>query len=193
MQKEGRRLDQTRILDVGCGVGKIHAHLRGKAAAIAGVDVSGASLEVARESYPEIDYKTYDGSRLPYPDNSFDLSMAICVFHHVPPGEWAELSREMMRVVRPGGLTLVIEHNPYNPVTRRIVNSCPLDRDAVLISPAKIRKFFCAAGGSDVLTRTILSVPPKTAWLKWIDSALGCMPFGAQYYLLAEKSAPNIS
>lgn len=116
--------------------------------------------------------------------------MAICVFHHVPPKGWVELALEMMRVLRPDGLSLVIEHNPYNPVTRRIVNTCELDRDAILISPSNIRKLFCAAGGKDVLIRSTLSVPPKTALLRRIDRALGRMPFGAQYYLLAKKRAP---
>lgn len=131
---------------------------------------------------------TYDGHRLPANDESVDMAMAICVFHHVPPAEWQNLAVEMLRVLRPGGVAMVIEHNPWNPVTRRIVNTCPIDRDAVLLSRPKTRALFRDAGAQDVVARSILSIPPKTDFLMRIDAVFGLLPLGAQYYCIIRRS-----
>lgn len=186
--EHGKRLDECRVLDVGCGVGKIHRYLAPECAEISGVDVSEASIEIARSTNPDLQYLTYDGFALPFPAESVDISIAIGVFHHVPPVRWGTLASEMMRVLRPTGLSLVIEHNPFNPLTRRIVNSCELDRDAVLLRPSKLRGVFREAGAPSVTSRTILSVPPKGRVLNKLDRTLGVLPFGAQYYVVCSKS-----
>lgn len=187
LQKRGRSLAETDLLDFGCGVGKIHTYLDKKYKSIVGTDVSPASLDVARQTYPHLNYRLLEGSRLPFEDSRFDLAIAICVFHHIPPENWVECAAEMLRVLRPDGLVLIIEHNPYNPVTRHIVNTCPLDEEAILLKPAKLRSLFLQAGAGQATTRTILSVPPKNSMLRSLDYALGLMPFGAQYYMIAEK------
>ncbi len=187
LQSSRREPRAMRLLDVGCGVGKIHALLENDFKSINGVDVSSTSIEVARAAHPKILYDTYDGDQLPFEAEKFDVAIAICVFHHVPPPQWIALAREMLRVLRPGGISLVIEHNPYNPVTRRVVNTCALDADAVLLSARKLKEVFREAGSDEIVSRTILSVPPKTTFLEKIDDALGGLPFGAQYYMVATK------
>jgi hypothetical protein len=110
--------------------------------------------------------------------------------HHVPPPQWESFVAEAHRVVVPGGLMLVFEHNPFNPLTQYVVRSCDLDKDAVLLRPAKLRRMFTAAGFTDAYTRTIISVPPAGRFLTNLDSLLGNLPFGAQYYLSATKKSP---
>ena len=185
--RTGRTSASMSLLDVGCGVGKIHGMLRGKFKTIAGADVSAESLRVAAQEYSDIEYKTYDGQHLPYQDGSFDMAMAICVFHHIPPAQWQQVANEMVRVVRDQGLIFIIEHNPYNPVTRYIVNSCPIDKDAVLLSPRRLRGLFSTSKTKDATTRSILNIPPKTEALKRLDMNLGRLSIGAQYYLTATK------
>lgn len=176
------------LLDVGCGIGNIHALLGPQFRTITGVDVSSASIEQARARFPDHHYESYGGDRLPLATASVDLAMAICVFHHVPPPHWAGLAAEMLRVLRPGGLALVIEHNPWNPVTRRIVNSCPIDADAVLLTRRTTVDLFREAGAVNVTARSILSIPPRNDMLMTVDNWFGPLPFGAQYWCLAERS-----
>lgn len=185
-----RRLDPSKmdLLDVGCGIGAIHSLIGDKFASITGVDVSADSIAKAKVDFPDHTYITYDGHRLPADDASIDMTMAICVFHHVPPAEWQNLAAEMLRVLRPSGVALVIEHNPWNLVTRRIVNTCPIDRDAVLLSRPKTRALFRDAGARDVVARSILSIPPKTDFLMRIDAGFGLLPLGAQYYCIIRRS-----
>jgi len=187
LHSNGLKMPEVKLLDVGCGVGKIHQYQSGKFAKIAGTDVSNPSLEVARTVNKNVDYQWYDGHRLPFDDGSFDLSVAICVFHHVPPQQWESLAAEMLRVLRRGGIGLIIEHNPFNPLTQRIVSTCDLDKDAILLRPSKLKHIFEMAGGENIKSRAILSIPPKTNLLKKIDLFLGKLHFGAQYYVISTK------
>ena len=71
---------------------------------------------------------------------------AVCVFHHVPLAARAALLREVRRVLKPGGTLALIEHNPYNPVTRLVARSTPIDARAVLLRTAETRRLFREAG-----------------------------------------------
>ena len=133
------------MLDVGCGVGSFHPLLRGMVGRLSGIDVSSASIAQARADNRDVDYRAFDGRSFPFDDAGFDLVTAICVLHHVAPAEWAHFMSEMRRVVRPGGLVCVIEHNPLNPLTRLAVARCEFDRDAVLLGAGKARKLMAAA------------------------------------------------
>jgi ubiquinone/menaquinone biosynthesis C-methylase UbiE len=177
------------VLDLGCGIGAYHQALETSFRELHGADVSSKSVEAAAQNHPFVKYESFDGVRLPYPDGRFDVVFTICVMHHVPPAQWQGFVAEMKRVLRPGGLALVFEHNPYNPATQYIVRSCDIDKDAVLLKPFQSRRIFYDAGFDDVSTRTILSVPPKGAVLSRMDRMFGRLPFGAQYYLRATNPA----
>lgn len=183
----GRSPAEMDLLDVGCGIGQIHELIGPSFRSVTGVDVSSASIDQAQARFPAYRYLAYGGDRLPFDDAGFDMAMAICVFHHVPPAQWQALAADMLRVLRPGGLALVIEHNPWNPVTRRIVNSCPIDRDAVLLTRGQTVELFRKAGATQVIARSVLSIPPKTEALMTVDGWFGRLPFGAQYWCLAVK------
>jgi ubiquinone/menaquinone biosynthesis C-methylase UbiE len=176
------------VLDLGCGIGAYHPGLEGRFRQLHGIDVSARSVDVARQKHPSVRYESFDGGALPYPDNRFDLMFTICVMHHVPSAHWQHFVEEMHRTLKPGGMALVFEHNPYNPATQYIVRTCEIDKDAVLLRPMRVRQLFGDAGFAQVKTRTILSVPPVGRLLSGIDSLFGHLPFGAQYYMSAIKT-----
>jgi len=175
------------ILDVGCGVGTYHPLLAGSVGQITGVDPSAECIAEAKANNPRVDYQTYDGEKIPYPDGSFDASFAICVMHHVPVPNWATFVSEMRRVTRPGGVVMLFEHNPYNPLTQRAVSNCPFDADAVLLSMRTAKDYLRASGMTIVEGRYILNVPSITGIARRIDDALGVLPTGAQYYVVARR------
>ena len=182
------KVEHLDVLDLGCGLGAYHAGLENVFHELHGLDVSAKSVELAAREHLFVNYASFDGVRMPYPNNRFDMVFTICVMHHVPPVQWESFVAEMKRVLKPSGLALVFEHNPYNPATRYIVRSCPIDKDAVLLTPRKLRRLFGSAGFRDIRTRSILTVPPKGAFLAKLDSFLGNLSFGAQYYLSAIKT-----
>jgi SAM-dependent methyltransferase len=178
-----RFLDPQRalVLDVGCGIGLLHQYLKPKVRAILGVDVSRESVDIARQNDPSIDYRTYDGSHLPYDNGKFDCAYAICVMHHVPPAQWMEFLAEMARVVKPGGVVIIIEHNPFNPATRWVVRHCDLDEGAVLLWPRRLAALFREVGLCDVVQHYTLFTPFTAPIFRSLDQALRLLPMGAQY------------
>ncbi|QPF93895.1 class I SAM-dependent methyltransferase [Bradyrhizobium commune] len=184
--KEGalRPLD---VLDIGCGQGLIHPHLPPEKSGIrlTGIDVAGTVIEEARASNPDVHYDVYEGTRLPYQDRSFDIAYAIAVMHHVPPDDWKSFLVEAARVVRPGGLVIIIEHNPVNPLTQKIVRSCPFDQNAVLLHSGQLAKLFRAAGLVDPKRQFIIFTPFDTPFFHRLDTSLGWLPLGAQYCMAA--------
>jgi SAM-dependent methyltransferase len=180
---------EAEALDVGCGPGETDSYLEGAFASLSGVDLSAAMTGRASERNPWASYSSYDsGDPLPYADASFDLSFAICVFHHVPAAERPALVAEMRRVTRPGGLVAIFEHNPWNPLTRKAVRDCPFDEDAELLSRPETRRLAGEAGLERVESPFIIFFPRQGARRDRIERRLGWLPLGAQYYVAGRRT-----
>lgn len=173
--------EKPAMLDVGCGVGSLHPLLRGMVGRLSGIDVSSASITQARIDNRDVDYPDFDGWSFPFDDGDFDLVTAICMMHHVPPADWTHFMSEMRRVVRPGGLICIIEHNPLNPLTRLAVSRCEFDSDAALLGAGTARKLMAASGLRQIGARYFLLLPWETKRARLLENALSSMPIGAQY------------
>ena len=176
-----------RALDVGCGVGLTDRLLAGRFGALEGVDVSEEAVDRARRENPDVTYRSYDGDDLPYADAEFDVAFAICVMHHVPPERWEAFSHELARVVRPGGITVVFEHNPLNPLTRLAVARCEFDDDAVLLTMRRSRDLLRRAALREVESAYILFFPWRGATFRRGERRLRRVPLGAQYYVAGRR------
>ena len=176
-------ISNFKVLDIGCGTGMVHAHIAGSVSELHGADVSSASIDMARRQNPTAHYKTYDGQVLPYADGSFDCAFAICVLHHVPVAQWAAFLKDMSRVVKRGGLVLVIEHNPLNPATQWVVNTCKFDVNAKLLRPWKLRRLLDSAGIINPWVKYVLFTPFAAKPFRQLDRLLSGLPFGAQYVM----------
>lgn len=135
------------VLDIGCGIGLLHRYLPGQ---VTGCDVSADALKQAKDRNSDVEYRLHDGRTLPFPDASFDHALAVTVMHHVPPAEWPFFVAEAVRILRPGGAFIVIEHNPFNPATRLSVARSELDYDAVLLRARQTMRLMTNAGLRDV-------------------------------------------
>jgi SAM-dependent methyltransferase len=176
-----------KVLDVGCGIGIADGQLVGRFAELSGIDMAERAIEIARQNVPGAHFYHYDGQALPFPDGQFDIAFAICVMHHVPPTKWAAFTAEMARVVKPGGLVAIFEHNPNNPLTRLSVARCAFDCDAVLLRAGRTAGFLRHAGLADVRGRYILFFPWKSRIFAALENLLGWLPLGAQYYITGRK------
>jgi SAM-dependent methyltransferase len=181
----GLRLDQISWLDVGCGKGELLRLGSSLVKRAAGCDVSVGMLEGCDglDVVPQI-----HPLALPYADCSFDLITAVCVYHHVLPEDRPAITKDIARVLKPGGTACIIEHNPVNPVTRRIVRKTPVDADAHLLSAAASRALLRATGLTPARTRYFLYFPEKLyKKLRGVEAALGAFPAGGQYSVFAQK------
>ena len=180
-------LSGIKALDIGSGVGLVDRFLKTSIKDLYGVDVESGVVEKAKQNNPEVTYNIYDGLKLPFDDNTFDLTFAINVMHHVPPAHWNNFAREMNRVLKPGGIAAVFEHNPLNPLTRIAVARCEFDRDAVLLNHKTIRRLLSEAKLEVIKDAYIVFFPFKAKFFRSVELTLGWLPFGAQHFAAGRK------
>ncbi len=105
----------SRILDVGCGNGRLFQLFEGILVDYSGVDQSEELIRLARKQFPDIDFQVGEMTHLPYPDASFDVVYAIASFHHLPTEEKQRAAlQEMYRVLAPQGKLLMLNWNLDN-------------------------------------------------------------------------------
>ncbi len=104
------RGDET-VLDVGCGNGTYLWALeqRQHRGLVAGMDLSPGMLDAARTRSSHAQLMIGDAQMLPFADDAFDVVLAMHMLYHVP--DRAVGIRELQRVVRPGGVTLVVTNS----------------------------------------------------------------------------------
>jgi ubiquinone/menaquinone biosynthesis C-methylase UbiE len=185
--KQNRIMSSDRVVDVGCGVGTYESPLVEDWPNIAGIDVSAQSLVQARQNCPRASFSPFDGKQMPFESGSIAAAFAICVWHHVPVEDWSLFLKEIFRILRPGGIVAVFEHNPWNPLTRWAVERCIFDKDAVLLSMPQARRRMSKAGFNLSQSEYILSLPATTGLAGQIDRWLGSVPTGAQYLVVGSK------
>ena len=103
---EGRLPEDARVLDVGCGYGRVCGEFRRRGFRnVVGVDISNAMLKRARGEVPGVEFVKLDGDEWPLADESFDLVLLIAVLTCIPTDRGQRrLIQEIRRVLRPGGL-----------------------------------------------------------------------------------------
>ena len=177
------------ILDFGCGIGNTTRTLVGQfpRAVVTGFDVSAESISVARQltpSTPSIRYQAAAGGRLPFAGGTFDAAFTSCVFHHIEPAERLQWAREIRRVLLPGAPLLLFEHNPWNPLTVRVVQSIPFDEGVVLLKPGYTTNLLRAAGFKTSAAWFYFFFPRILRGLRPLERWLRRVPIGAQYFVV---------
>jgi len=178
-----------RILEYGCGIGRNIEHLTRlfPSSEVYGCDISKKSIDAAHRKNPGAVF-FIAGDRPPVP--SFDLVLVSNVLHHVHPRERLTVVEVQVRLLAERGRIFVFEHNPYNPLTRRIVSTCPFDRDAVLLKPGESKRLLKEAGASVERSGYCLFFPGFLSGIRRLERALTWIPLGGQYYVEATKPVP---
>lgn len=181
------QLNKTAVLDFGCGIGSMTELLAADLPILQGTDVSEQSIAVARERLPKVPFKVSEATRLTYADASFDIIFAVCVFHHIPPELRVANVEELTRVLKPGGLLIIMEHNPYNPGTQLVVRGCELDRDAVLLTKNEMTRLLKGPTRRAVSSAFFLFFPWDNKCTRFLEHCMRALPLGAQYVVTAKK------
>lgn len=103
----GRVGPSGRVLDLGCGIGRLSAPITDRFTEVVGVDVSPAMIEAARELHAgkaRLWFEANNGSDLAaFGDDTFDLVFSYSVLPHLPPDVLESYFLEVGRVLRTGG------------------------------------------------------------------------------------------
>lgn len=152
-------LADKRLLEVGCGRGGVlMEYLFYGASSLYGIDLLADRVVEARQRLPLAGVGSADGQRLPFAPGCFDLVMQYTAFSSIlDDGVKANMAREMLRVLHPGGLIIWYDFwlNPTNRQTRGI-------------RPPEIKRLF---PGCDYTFRRVTLAPPiarrlvRVSWL----------------------------
>lgn len=183
-----------KILNFGCGVGKCEQIVARyfPSSSIYSTDVSSESIRIARErnsALRNVTFAVSDGITIPF-EGSYDLIFCAGVFHHIPHENRQSVLANLREKLAPGGRLFIFEHNPWNPLTRRIVASCPIDENAHLISRPVLAKLLEQTGFTGISGRFIVFFPRLFSFLHPLERLLGACPLGAQYYIMASRQTP---
>jgi 2-polyprenyl-3-methyl-5-hydroxy-6-metoxy-1,4-benzoquinol methylase len=175
-----------KTLDFGCGVGLL-SHFLKKHLPKTRLD----GFDVSRESIARIDHSlsgqgvfTSDEDQLAH---DYDLIVVANVMHHVEAEQRKQTITELAGRLANNGKLAIIEHNPANPLTRRTVDRCPFDEDAILLPSSEAQSLLQAANLKLLRRDYIVFMPRPLARLRPLEPWLSWLPLGAQYAVLGEK------
>ena len=183
--------EQLKILDFGGGIGTSIPHFRSlfPDAELVCADPSAKSLGIARSRFANAaDYVELNSETLPFEDGAFDIVFTACVFHHIDHAEHRRILKELLRVLRPRGRFFLFEHNPFNPLTVRVVNACPYDENACLIGGPRMQRLIRDVGFRTPRLVYRVFFPRMFAVLRPLERFLKWLPLGAQYYVVSTKA-----
>jgi len=184
----------SRVLDFGCGTGRIGQALK-KAfpqAELFGVDLSEASIAIARtnEAYDGL-FHISEGVFEKYAA-SFDMVIVAGVLHHIPKDRRLSTARDIKSLLSPGGELFVFEHNPMSPFARIAMRTCAFDVGVRPIASAEVIRVLRAAGLDVLVKRYLLFFPAQLKRLTWAENYLDRVPLGAQYLVHAGREQNHL-
>jgi SAM-dependent methyltransferase len=95
------------VVDIGCGTGRLTAHLHGLGVDVFGVDLSPGMRAVARQAYPGLRFEVGSMLALNLADGSVAGLLAYYSTIHIPDDRLADVFAEFARVLMPGGHLLL--------------------------------------------------------------------------------------
>jgi SAM-dependent methyltransferase len=117
MEDQGVPLDGMRILDFGCGPGRVACEMKKLALAcdIYGSDIDREAIQWARNHRSDIATFTTNEPEPPtrYADNFFDLIYSVSLFTHLDEALQDAWLMELARILKPGGRLLASTHGRY--------------------------------------------------------------------------------
>lgn len=149
------------VADLGCGPGKITAHLAELGVSAFGIDLSPKMIELARKAYPGLSFAVGSMTGLEVRDNELGGILAYYSAHHTPPELLPVVFAEFRRTLAPGGHLMLAGHVGDDEHLRptRAYGGHPVSYESHLLSPDRIAELLERAGL--VVTARLVQAPDE--------------------------------
>ncbi|MFF3905132.1 class I SAM-dependent methyltransferase [Streptomyces sp. NPDC001848] len=136
------------VADLGCGPGKVTAHLSGLGVPAFGVDVSPKMVELARQTYPDLRFTVGSMTALEMGDGELGGVLAYYSTHHTPPELLPVVYAEFHRTLAPGGHLLLVGYvgNDEHLRPTQAYGGHPVSYESHLLPPDRIAELLEKAG-----------------------------------------------
>jgi len=177
------------IIEFGCGSGNNIHFLRKyfPQAWICGLDLSSKSMSVCKKRYAADDQISVEEIALHSPPPPVDLVFVNGVFHHIHPEDHGVNLDYIQSILKPGGLLVIFENNPFNPGARWVMSRIPFDQDAVMVNPFHLLKQITSRNFVGSFLNFFFIFPKILAGLRRFEKRFINLPIGAQYGLFTHK------
>ncbi|MGW5850257.1 class I SAM-dependent DNA methyltransferase [Streptomyces sp. NPDC055254] len=138
------------VADLGCGPGRLTAHLDGLGVRTFGVDLSPAMVAVARRTYPGLRFEVGSMAALDVADGVLGGVLAWYSTVHTPPAGLAPVCAEFARVLAPGGHALIAFEAGDERIRLDHAYGHPVDLDVYRTPPERIAAVLAGAGLAEV-------------------------------------------
>lgn len=126
-----------KILDVGCGPGIDANYMNSKGFKVTGIDLSEKMLKLAKQKFPNINFKLSDVRTLDFPNNSFEGIFASFSLIHISKKDISLTLKKLYKILKENGVIYIAlqsgESNeiyitePLKPDERIFLNIIPFN------------------------------------------------------------------
>ncbi|QKW07865.1 class I SAM-dependent methyltransferase [Streptomyces sp. NA04227] len=154
-----RVADRGPVADLGCGPGKITAHLAQLGVPVFGIDLSPKMIELARRAYPGLSFTVGSMTALEVRDDELGGVLAFYSAHHTPPEQLPTVFAEFHRTLAPGGHLMLAGYVGDDERLRptQAYGGHPVSYESHLLPPDRIAALLTEAGL--VLTAHLVQLP----------------------------------
>jgi ubiquinone/menaquinone biosynthesis C-methylase UbiE len=103
--------DRDKVLDLGCGNGRLAQLFVDKQVNYLGVDASEKMIEIAKKNYPDKNFAVMDALNLDLPEKSFDAVICVSTLNHFEKKEHQRFIENVKKILKPGGYLLMVNWN----------------------------------------------------------------------------------
>lgn len=138
LKRQNKKKEIIRLLDLGCGNGRLAQFLKTESIDYTGVDNNRSLLAIAKKKNPRSLFRYADILKLPFPADLFDTVWCIAVLHHIPTKKLQlKALKEIKRVLKKNGTLMITVWNLWQA---RYKNFIDKETQNALIAWKRLKK-----------------------------------------------------